>query len=71
MYVCVCSAVTDDEIRAEIRSGACTMRDLRQRLGIAMQCGRCIQCAQAILTEFNISSVAPASEVVSGSIVSV
>ena len=51
MYICVCNGVTDEQIRAEIRQGACTMRDLRARLGIATCCGRCGQCARAILAE--------------------
>jgi bacterioferritin-associated ferredoxin len=51
MYVCLCNGVTDHEIRAEIRQGACTMRELRSRLGVAMCCGRCGECVEAILTE--------------------
>jgi bacterioferritin-associated ferredoxin len=51
MYVCLCNAVTDHQIRAEIRRGACTMRELRNRLGIGTRCGRCSQCAHAILTQ--------------------
>jgi bacterioferritin-associated ferredoxin len=51
MYVCLCNGITDNQIRAEIRQGACTMRELRDRLGVAAHCGRCSQCARAILTE--------------------
>ncbi|MGH8502171.1 MAG: bacterioferritin-associated ferredoxin [Gammaproteobacteria bacterium] len=51
MYVCLCNAVTDHQIRAEIRQGACTLHELRKRLGVANHCGRCGQCARAILTE--------------------
>jgi bacterioferritin-associated ferredoxin len=51
MYVCLCKAVTDHQIRAEIRQGACTLRELRNRLGVASHCGRCGQCARDILTE--------------------
>ena len=29
--------------------GACSMRELRQRLGVASECGRCSQCALGIL----------------------
>jgi bacterioferritin-associated ferredoxin len=54
MYICICNGVTDDQIRAEIRQGACTMRDLRIRLGIATCCGRCGQCARAILAEIAV-----------------
>lgn len=51
MYVCLCNAVTDRQIRTEIRQGACTVRDLRKRLGIASYCGRCLPCARSILAE--------------------
>ena len=33
MYVCVCHAVTDGQIRECANDGACKMRELRQRLG--------------------------------------
>lgn len=49
MYVCVCRAVTDSQIRDAICDGACSMRELRQRLGVASECGRCSQCALGIL----------------------
>lgn len=49
MYVCVCQAVTDSQIREAICDGACSMRELRQRLGVASECGRCSQCALGIL----------------------
>jgi bacterioferritin-associated ferredoxin len=54
MYVCLCNAVTDHQIRAEIRRGACTMRELRDRLGIANRCGRCGPCARALLLQHAI-----------------
>jgi bacterioferritin-associated ferredoxin len=49
MYVCVCRAVTDSQIRDAMCEGACSMRELRQRLGVASECGRCSQCALSIL----------------------
>jgi bacterioferritin-associated ferredoxin len=49
LYVCVCNAVTDSQIRDAICEGACSMRELRQKLGVASECGRCSQCALGIL----------------------
>lgn len=49
MYVCLCRAVTDRDIRTEVRAGACCMRDLQQRLGITKSCGRCGPCAREVL----------------------
>jgi bacterioferritin-associated ferredoxin len=41
MYVCICHAVTDRDIRACIERGAGTMRELRAELKVGMQCGKC------------------------------
>jgi bacterioferritin-associated ferredoxin len=51
MYVCVCQAVTDRQIREAARSGARTLNDLRRELGIARDCGRCAGCARDCLAE--------------------
>ena len=51
MYVCVCHAVTDRDIAQAVADGARSMRDLRERTGVASTCGRCAQCAHASLKE--------------------
>ena len=51
MYVCVCRAVTDREIRASIEGGARNMRDLRRELGVCSECGKCGPCARQMLAE--------------------
>lgn len=51
MYVCVCNAVTDDQIREAYGEGACSMRELRKRLGVAGCCGRCAPCARDVLEQ--------------------
>ncbi len=51
MYICVCKAVTDNQIRKAINEGACTMRDLSQDLGIVKQCGKCGKCTHKLLKE--------------------
>ena len=51
MYVCVCNAVTDREIRGAVRLGARSLGDLQDTLGVATCCGRCTDCACALLTE--------------------
>lgn len=51
MYVCVCNAVTDRDIRAAYCDGACSMRELRDRLGVAGCCGRCAPCARDVLLQ--------------------
>lgn len=49
MYVCLCKAVTDRQIRESINSGACTFREIRNQLGVATQCGKCGQLAKTII----------------------
>jgi bacterioferritin-associated ferredoxin len=49
MYVCICNAVTDREIRAATDLGARTIDDLRDSLGVATCCRRCESCAQDLL----------------------
>lgn len=51
MYVCVCKAVTDGQIREAVDQGCCTMRCLRNELGVATQCGRCAVTAREVLDE--------------------
>lgn len=51
MYVCVCNAVTDGQIRDSVSDGAQTMEDLNQSLDVASCCGRCADCARKILRE--------------------
>ena len=51
MYICLCKAVTDSQIRQAVCQGACSMRELRQRLGVASQCGKCGHCVQGFLRQ--------------------
>ena len=53
MYVCVCHAVTDSQIREAAQGGARTLRDLRRDLGVTSDCGRCATCAHECLREAN------------------
>ncbi|WP_348757102.1 (2Fe-2S)-binding protein [Candidatus Methylocalor cossyra] len=41
MYVCVCKAVTERQVREAIRSGAGTRRAIAARLQVGTVCGRC------------------------------
>ncbi len=49
MYVCVCRAVTDRQIREAAAEGVRTMRELRLKLGVCSACGKCGECAKEIL----------------------
>lgn len=56
MYVCVCNAVTDREIRQCADLGARSLCDLRDSLGVASCCGRCADTADRVLREHTANS---------------
>ena len=41
MYVCICKAVTDGQIREAINRGACTRKQIIQCLRVGRDCGKC------------------------------
>ena len=49
MYVCVCNAVTENEIQKAIAEGAETVKDLRERLLVTGCCGSCLPSVQQFL----------------------
>lgn len=51
MYVCVCNAVTDGEIRGAIARGARSLADLKSMLAVATCCGRCADSARGLVRE--------------------
>jgi bacterioferritin-associated ferredoxin len=51
VYVCVCMAVTEEQIHEAARRGARTLKDLQRDLGVASECGTCASHAQQCLAE--------------------
>ncbi len=51
MYICICNAVTDKQIRRAKASGLDTLEDLRDTLGVTGCCGSCTEMVESILTE--------------------
>ena len=51
MYVCVCNAVTDRDIREAVDQGAHSLKALSKQLRVATCCGRCADCARQVLHE--------------------
>jgi bacterioferritin-associated ferredoxin len=51
MFVCICQAVTDKQIRHAARGGIRTLDDLGDVLGVATCCGRCGPEACALLED--------------------
>ena len=51
MYVCICRAVTEQEIRDAIALGAHTAHALRKHLGVSTECGKCAREVRRILKD--------------------
>lgn len=49
MYVCICNAITDRDIREAARSGVNSMEALGDHLKVATSCGNCRDCAREVL----------------------
>ncbi len=49
MIVCICKGVSDRHIRAAVKGGAASMRDLTRDLGVGTCCGKCVPHAKAAL----------------------
>jgi bacterioferritin-associated ferredoxin len=51
LYICICNAITERQVRECARSGACSVDQLASELGVGAGCGRCIECATDLLRE--------------------
>jgi bacterioferritin-associated ferredoxin len=52
MYVCVCHAVTDKDIRKAVDRGACSLFDVQNELPVGSCCGRCEETAKSVVDEY-------------------
>lgn len=51
MYVCVCCAVTDHQIRDAVSGGAASLSDVQCIVPVGMCCGRCEDVARNVVDE--------------------
>lgn len=51
MYICICNAITDRQIKEAVAQGATTLADLQFDLGVATGCGRCAESAMELLPQ--------------------
>lgn len=49
MYVCICQAVTDRQIREAAQQGLRTVKALKDCLGLAADCAKCARYAHQFL----------------------
>jgi bacterioferritin-associated ferredoxin len=50
MYVCLCTGITDHDIRQAIASGACSVEEVSGCTGAAKHCGACLASVVALVT---------------------
>ncbi len=51
MYICICHAVTERQLKECARSGAASLDDIAFQLGVGTGCGRCRESAHGVLEE--------------------
>lgn len=51
MYICLCRAVTDHQIRESVEQGASSFREVREELDVGTCCGRCVPEARELIDQ--------------------
>ena len=51
MYICICSAVTDGQIKRAVEGGTRNWKALCRELKVAQQCGKCGSCAKQLFDQ--------------------
>lgn len=51
MYVCVCHAITDRQIRRAVDQGAGSLLEVQMHLPVGACCGRCVDEAETVIRE--------------------
>ncbi len=56
MYICLCNAITDRDVRAQNVDGGCSVAMVYRALGCAPQCGKCVPYVRQILRQSGASA---------------
>ena len=51
MYVCICNAVKESDLRGAVRKGACDATQAYAGLGVEVACAQCLDFAQQIIDD--------------------
>ena len=62
MYVCICKAVTERQIREAVDDGVRSMRELYHYYGVATSCGKCAKLTREVLNNAVASALDDASD---------
>lgn len=58
MYVCICHAITQDQVHEAIAEGAESVKELRQQLKVTTCCGSCLENIKGCLRQTNTTEAA-------------
>jgi bacterioferritin-associated ferredoxin len=61
MYICICNAITERDVRECARRGCCSLDELSVELGVGSGCGKCRPVAKEILDETRLEPLALAA----------
>jgi bacterioferritin-associated ferredoxin len=64
MYVCICNAVTEDDVRGCVAAGACSTREVKEACGWKPGCGSCTRKLCAVVSESRRAVAGTAAELV-------
>ncbi|MGY5453280.1 bacterioferritin-associated ferredoxin [Agarivorans sp. MS3-6] len=51
MFVCLCHGITEKQIQEAVQQGCESLTDVREKHGVASQCGKCAKMAKAIINK--------------------
>ncbi len=51
MYVCICNAITDKEIRQAVCQGSKCLNSLQKKLPVGTECGSCSCLAKQLIAD--------------------
>jgi bacterioferritin-associated ferredoxin len=51
MYVCVCNAITDREVRAQAETECSTVATIYRSLGTKPKCGKCVPLVRQLMRQ--------------------
>jgi bacterioferritin-associated ferredoxin len=61
MYVCICNALTDRDVKGALGAGVRTASEVHRRCGCVPQCGRCKPFIKSLMAENQGEEAVPAA----------
>ena len=51
MYICICKAITDEDIKNAVNDGAQDLAAVQSQLGVSTGCGTCLEHAEEVIDQ--------------------